>query len=242
MIVTPIAQTTFHTIPTSVEHTAFSDRVTGLDGTVDYTADIDNLGEFAGRSCYQAWECQNPATAENPGYMNNIIEQGHFSVLEHGSVTFYIEGVSRSLTHELIRHRHLSYSELSQRYVDIEDLPIIVPPAIRDIVGERGDAMIEVLDKMQTNSRNAYRYLVRMLRMNGLKRKEARQAARAVMANMVETRIVVTGNMRAWRDMLYKRHHIAADAEIQELASKVLGHLRYIAPNSVQDISEEPFQ
>src|SRR5690554_948865 len=76
------------------------------------STDSDLLAEFAGRSCYQSFHKPNPKTEANHDYLRNILNQGHFSVLEHASATFYVTGVSRALTHELIRHRHLSYSEL----------------------------------------------------------------------------------------------------------------------------------
>src|ERR1700753_1996130 len=88
------------------------------------------LAEFAGRACYQSWKKPNPATATNAGYLAHILEVGHLSVLEHGTVTFYLTGISRSLTHELIRHRHFSYSQLSQRYVPEGDAEIVEPPVI----------------------------------------------------------------------------------------------------------------
>src|SRR6266516_7020881 len=88
------------------------------------------LAEFAGRACYQSWKKPNPATATNAGYLRHILEVGHLSVLEHGSVTFYITGVSRSLTHELIRHRHFSYSQLSQRYVPERNAAFVEPEVI----------------------------------------------------------------------------------------------------------------
>ena len=88
------------------------------------------LVEFAGRACYQSWSKPNPRTATNAGYLKHIIDVGHFSVLEHASVSFYITGISRSCTHELIRHRHFSYSQLSQRYVPENEAQVVVPPAI----------------------------------------------------------------------------------------------------------------
>ena len=88
------------------------------------------IAEFAGRACYQSWLKPNPATATAYGYAGNIIRQRHFSVLEHGSVTFNIRDVSRSLTHELVRHRHLSPSQLSQRFVASSGSPVI-PPLFR---------------------------------------------------------------------------------------------------------------
>ena len=88
------------------------------------------LAEFAGRACYQSWAKPNPVTATNAGYLRHILEVGHLSVLEHGSVSFYLTGVSRSLTHELIRHRHFSYSQLSQRYVPERDAAMVEPDVI----------------------------------------------------------------------------------------------------------------
>ena len=90
------------------------------------------LVEFAGRACYQSWSKPNPRTATNAGYVRHIIDVGHFSVLEHASVSFYITGISRSCTHELIRHRHFSYSQLSQRFVPEHDSQVVVPPGMED--------------------------------------------------------------------------------------------------------------
>src|SRR5687768_1215479 len=97
---------------------------------VPWSTDADGgqaLAEFAGRACYQSWSKPNPATATNASYLRHIIDVGHLSVLEHGVATFYVTGVSRSLTHELVRHRHFSYSQLSQRYVAAEE---VVEPAV----------------------------------------------------------------------------------------------------------------
>ena len=203
-------------------------------GVWQYVDDPDLLAEFAGRACYQSWDRPNPKTATNAGYMANIIKQAHFSVLEHASATFYVTGVSRSLTHELVRHRHLSFSQLSQRYVDGREAEMVYPPALTE-----GDAW--ELDLAMGNIRAAYIKIVELLEGRGLNKKESRQAARAILPNMTETKIVVTGNMRAWRDMLSKRYHVAADAEIREFAKIVLGHLRSIAPNTFADIPEEPY-
>ena len=102
---------------------------------VPWSTDADGgqaLAEFAGRACYQSWRKPNPVTATNAGYLRHILEVGHLSVLEHGTVSFYLTGVSRSLTHELIRHRHFSYSQLSQRYVPEHDSQVVLPPGIED--------------------------------------------------------------------------------------------------------------
>jgi len=198
--------------------------------------DAEDLIEFAGRSCFQSFNKPNPATRANKDYIANIIAQGHHSVLEHASATFYIEGVSRALTHELIRHRHLSFSELSQRFVNVEDAEVVYPPAVR------GDAVLETnVDYAFRAARQAYEGNNNLLTTAGFPRKQAREAARAVMPNATETKIVVTGNHRAWRDAIGKRYSVHADAEIRELATELLRQLREIAPAVYADFPEVPY-
>lgn len=204
-----------------------------LDKAPDNLSDLDVLGEFAGRNCYQSWN--NPSGKDNAEYLANIVAQQHESVLEHASVTFYVDGVSRSLLAELCRHRHLSFSVVSQRYVDEAEGLLVVPPLLRG--DKSGQAMLE---EVHGALRTAYQAIVFVLTMKGVKRKQARETARAILPQAQETKIVVTGNLRAWRDVLKKRHHVAADAEIQEFAKAVLDRLREIAPNSVADISDTP--
>ncbi|WP_278312873.1 FAD-dependent thymidylate synthase [Lolliginicoccus levis] len=195
------------------------------------------LAEFAGRACYQSWDKPNPRTATNAGYLRHILEVGHLSVLEHGSATFYISGVSRSCTHELIRHRHLSYSQLSQRYVPEHDANIVAPPAIA------GDPELEeLLVKSAQVTRDAYGELLAALEQKFtdmpnalLRRKQARQAARSVLPNATETRVVVTGNFRAWRHFIGMRATEHADVEIRELAIECLRQLQGVAPNVFGD-------
>lgn len=194
----------------------------------------DRLAHFAGRSCYQSWEMPNPKTADDMGYIANILKQGHESVLEHASATFYIEGVSRALLAELTRHRHLSFSVESQRYVDYSDTEPVIPPAF-------GDDEAEHLRMMYSRDLVAYESMVEALIREGKTRKQAREAARAFLPNAAPVAMVVTGNMRAWRDVLRKRYSVHADAEIFELAKELLSQLKEIAPASFQDF-KEPFQ
>lgn len=208
----------------------------GLSDPVD-TTELDELGEFAGRSCYKSWNRPNPKTATNEGYLANILGQGHESVLEHSSVSFWVEGVSRALLTELERHRHISFSVESQRYVatgGAHPEPVI-PPALR---GTKHEASLRFEYGMAIGIYNGvYEQLVTA----GLKKKEAREAARAFLPNATPVDFVVTGNLRAWRDVLGKRWHVAADAEIREFAGLVLAELRELAPNSVQDIPNVPY-
>jgi thymidylate synthase (FAD) len=206
------------------------------DGPV---TDADALGEFAGRACYKSWHKPNPATAANSDYLANIIRQGHFSVLEHASASFYVEHVSRALLLELERHRFLSFSVESQRYVDqTKSHPEpVIPPAMRD-----RPALADDLRREYQCALLAYGDFVDQLEAEGLSRKQAREAARAVLPNATPVDFLVTGNLRAWRDVIRKRHHVAADTEIREFAGEILSHLRDIAPHSVQDIPETPYE
>lgn len=198
------------------------------------TTSADQLAEFAGRACYQSFHKPNPETARNSDYLANILGKEHFSVLEHASATFYIEGVSRSLTHELVRHRHLSFSQLSQRYVDATSSDVVVPPALLS-TQEIRKSVRHIVEDIWDRTTSAYGAMVQILEENDIKGKKAKEAARALLANMTETKIVVTGNHRAWREFLRKRLSPAADAEIRELARHLLGDLRRIAPNTYQD-------
>ena len=201
----------------------------------DCVADADELAEFAGRACYQSWNRPNPKTATNEGYLANILDHEHFSVLEHASATFYIEGVSRSLTHELIRHRHLSFSQLSQRYVDESESEMVKPPAVSE-VDNLGGELSRKFYQATESAIHTYNHLVSCIEGAGFSRKQAREAARSVLPNATETKIVVTGNMRTWREVLLKRGSQHADAEIRQLALKLFEELKSIAPNSFQDL------
>lgn len=234
MLVVPIAKTIL--LPLAItKQTPYKMHDTELAGGHGIPTAIDELAEIAGRNCYQSWDRPNPKTGSNEGYLQNIIGQTHFSVMEHGSVTFFVSGVSRSLLAELTRHRHLSFSVVSQRYVDANDLGMVLPPILEDLDSDQAYAHAEY-GAAYTHALQIYDNLVEIFVQQGYKRKEAREAARAVLPNLMDSPMVVTGNMRAWRDVLSKRYHIAADREIQAFAEAVLSHLRVFAPNSVQDI------
>lgn len=188
------------------------------------------LIEASGRACYESWH--NPSGRTNEEYILNLLRQGHLSVLEHASATFYLRGVSRSLTHELVRHRHLSYSQRSQRYVDEADCGVVVPPALLN-----DPVAIAALERHAEECRKTYEGLLDRLQQSMPdtlppveKRKVARQTARSVLPNATETRIVVSGNFRAWRWFLKKRCDRHADSEIRRVALRILEELQREAP------------
>jgi thymidylate synthase (FAD) len=200
------------------------------------STDGERLAEFAGRLCYMSQH--NPAKRETREYIENIKKQGHGSVLEHANYSVLLEGVSRSLTHELVRHRAgFAYSQLSQRYVDESDASFVVPPAI---IGDQTleESWREQMDTAQKryvelvgNLMGRYSWVADKVH----RRKMAREAARAVLPNATETKIVVTANARAWRTMLELRSSEGAEMEIRRCAVAVLRLLRSEAPGFFSD-------
>src|SRR5205809_3133888 len=168
----------------------------------------------------------------NREFLAYIIVVGHGWVLEHAVWNFLVTGVSRSLTHELIRHRHFSYSQLSQRYVDESESDFIEPDAIA-----LDPALHAVWSEAVNATRVAYDALVAGLQEKfsdvpeaTLRRKLARQAARSVLPNATETKIFVTGNARALRHFIELRGSEHADVEIRKVAVAVLELMRREAP------------
>ncbi|KKN98987.1 hypothetical protein LCGC14_0142320 [marine sediment metagenome] len=158
------------------------------------------------------------------------------SCIEHASFNFLIWNVSRSLTHELVRHRIASYSQISQRYVDSSDVSFIVPPAMQELEKIDPEAYRSWIEHCE-RSRQVYEELTTKLSdmysdiESGLeRRKKARQAARSVLPNATETKIVVTMNARAIRHLIELRANPAADLEIRKLAVKICRILQDKAP------------
>lgn len=200
------------------------------------STDGERLAEFAGRLCYMSQ--RNPANRSTGEYLENIMKQAHGSVLEHANYSLLLEGVSRSLTHELVRHRAgFAFSQLSQRYVDESEANFVVPPAII------GDAELErIWTEQVETAQKSYVTLVEKLmeRYSWVsdrvhRRKMAREAARGVLPNSTETKIVVTANVRAWRSTLELRSGEGAELEIRRLGVALIRTLQTEAPRLFAD-------
>ena len=199
----------------------------------------EKLAEFAGRICYMSQ--RNPASRTTADYLENIKKQGHGSVLEHAVYVLLVEGISRSCSHELVRHRAgFGYSQLSQRYVDESDAAFVMPPAIQ------GDAELEkAWEAQMVSAQAAYVAAVEALikRYEWVtdkihRRKMAREAARSALPNGTETKIVVSANVRAWRTMLELRCGEGAEQEIRRMAVGCLKVLAGEAPAFFSDFEE----
>lgn len=196
-----------------------------------HVADADLSAEEMGRLCYLSGHRPNPKTATNQPYLLNICNERHYSVLGHSAASVYIEGVSRNCTHEIIRSRWFSFSEVSQRYVDVSDFKFVQHPGLVDL--DPFDQ--EQLDLAWESTKEVYSILVKSLMAKGYKRKEARQAARSILPGGIETKIGMSGNLRAWRDFLAQRLAPGADEEIQGVAREIFKIMKAEFPNSFQD-------
>jgi thymidylate synthase (FAD) len=210
------------------------------DHGVAWESDTEVAGEYlveaAGRVCYMSFA--KPRPGGNKTYLDHILEVGHGSVLEHAVWNFIFTGVSRSLTHELIRHRAgFGYSQLSQRYVDESVAEYVEPDCIAaepelhrlwlDAVAQSHQAYMKLVERLQESFKDEPD--------RTLRRKLARQAARSVLPNATETKIFVTANARALRHFIELRASRHAEVEIRKLALKVLGIMKQEAPHLFDD-------
>src|SRR5687768_4622891 len=223
------------------------DRFLSEHGVATWQTDTEvageKLSEVAGRVCYMSFA--KPRPGGNQAYLNHILEVGHGSVLEHAVWNFLFTGISRSCTHELIRHRAgFGYSQLSQRYVD-ESVAEYVEP---DVIADDPELHRLWLDAV-AYTHQAYMKLTEGLQKafanepdKTLRRKLARQAARSVLPNATETKIFVTANARALRHFIELRGSRHAETEIRKLAVAVLQLMQKEAPNLFGDYRLIPLE
>lgn len=188
----------------------------------------ESLCEFAGRLCYLSFG-ENQGRTNSEDYLANLRRMGHFSVFEHANWSLLICDVSRSLTHELVRHRHFSYSQQSSRYV-MPHAEVVLPPQLAD-----RPALAEVWTEDMREALGAQEALGVLYEQQEVAkarssedpwtpavkrevRKRAREVGRSAMPHAAVTRIVMTGNARAWRWFLEMRGGEGAEPEIRRLA------------------------
>ena len=179
-------------------------------------------------------------------FLNMLMGFSHMSPLEHASFTFAVEGVSRTLTHQLVRHRIASYSQQSQRYVRLNHFEYIVPPQIeknpkaKEIFirtmeedQKADDDLVEIL--IEENSKE---YIEMGLGKDKARKKVEKQSiedARYVFPNACETKIVFTMNVRTLLHFLSLRCCNRAQWEIRQMATEMLRQLKEISPILFKD-------
>ena len=190
---------------------------------LSHTKDIEPLIAAAARTCYSSatteeiYETMSADPKKNQEFIQRLLDMGHESPLEHVSFTFGIDGVSRSLTHQLVRHRVASYSQQSQRYVNGTKFDFVTPPSIRNNVN-----LQLAYSKMLMQSMEAYEALV----ANGIPKEDARY----LLPNATTSNIVVTMNVRELLHFFSVRCCTRAQWEIRSLAWKMLSVCKEICP------------
>jgi len=215
-------------------------RENNITWQTDTEIGAEMLCEISGRICYMSFgEKQGRKT--NKEYLKNIIKSQHGSVLEHSVWNFIICGVSRSFTHELVRHRAgWGYSQLSQRFVDESETDFVEPDLI-----SADEEMHEIWYKCIENIIENYKLILEKLKekvsekypnLNQVMRKKlVRQTARSILPNATETKIFITANARALRHFIELRGSLNADVEMRKVAVKMLRLMKTEAPNIFND-------
>ena len=212
---------------------------------LEHTPNPEKLVASAAKLCYSSSDISGIRDGldeeKTVGFISRLMSMGHESPLEHISFTFAIEGVSRSLTHQLVRHRIASYSQKSQRYVTEGQFEYVVPHEIENIPEAK-----ELFIKAMENDQNTYDKLTDTLSKKhfedmlaeGMDEKKAKQAsvkkaiedARYVLPNACETKIIMTINARSLINFFHHRCCERAQWEIRELAEKMLFLVKEVSP------------
>jgi thymidylate synthase (FAD) len=214
------------------------DFLDGFDPSLGFSAYLDDpitlpdssqLCKTAGQLCYASFGPRRTTNENAARYFERLTSAGHGSVLEHASFSFLLYGISRSVTHELVRHRHLGFSQISQRYVSGSVLRFVerpeyqLDPELHTLFEDRADRASAEYEAM------ASRLLERQEGGDALlsaeyktdARKKVQQTARSLLPNETEAPMVVTGNVRAWRHVVEMRADEHAESEIRALAVRL---------------------
>jgi thymidylate synthase (FAD) len=227
----------------AVEIQRFLDDERETWDSTDGAQPAENVVEIAGRLCYMSFGARQ-FRHDNYEYVRNLISQGHESVLEHVAWSFIIASVSRSFTHQLVRHRiGFSYSQLSQQYHDEEDADTAIPA----IIGDNPDLLRE-WQEIAHASKIAYHGIVSSLEASGtflpeLSKKERnrliRSAARGILPANTLTKIMVTANARALRHFFSIRGNLEGDEEMRLVSTLLFQIVSKDAPSLFADFEIE---
>lgn len=199
---------------------------------IAYTPEPDELCAISASTCVSVEIPEGGAhtvrLGEKPklGWaLTNALASGHESVIEHASFTFAVSGVSRALTHQLVRHRIASYSQQSQRYVDMSKFGYVVPESISR---RREEELVDPYFYLQEYEHlmDEISKLYQGMVMGGIPEEDARY----ILPNACCTNIVVTMNARQLHKFFMIRMCNRAQWEIRELAERMLYLCKEVAP------------
>ncbi len=208
-----------------ISHTEHAERLIAAAATLCYASDAERIFD------------------ESDGeYLDRLRSMGHLSPFEHASYTFLLEGVSRALTHQLVRHRIASYSQRSQRYVAHDRFDYIIPPSLRGKIVETAQGTVdaeEYFRSFMASSAEAYRKLQEALGGSG---EQVNEDARYVLPNAAETKIMVTMNARELFHFFGERICSRAQWEIRTVAEKMLELAKAVSPGIFKGIGPKCVQ
>jgi thymidylate synthase (FAD) len=191
---------------------------------VSYTPNpVESCGRAAG-ICYDKEQKEDYGS-----FIKRIISYGHMDVIEHANFTFRVEGISRACSHQLVRHRHSSFSQRSQRYVSEKESSFILP-SLEYVSPEKREEASSVMREYIKRSYEVYASLIKL----GVKKEDAR----FVLTNAAETRLFWTTNARSLRHFFVMRLDTSAQWEIRDLARLAFDEVIKVAPALFDDLLE----
>lgn len=204
---------------------------------IEYTREPEKVIAAAAKLCYSssgATDLMEGLTEEKvQKFMDMLMSLGHESPIEHVSFTFAIEGISRSCSHQIVRHRIASYSQQSQRYVKLNQFSYIIPPEVEKIP-EAKELFVETMEKCQDSYDKLSETLTKKFMDMGMDKraaeKKAIEDARYVFPNACETKMVMTMNARSLMNFFQHRCCERAQWEIRNLADLMLKEVIKVAP------------
>jgi thymidylate synthase (FAD) len=242
----------FHVANTQVDYEGVDSFLVGFgceDWRTDTETGAEELVEIAGRRCYNSFESETHKASEfnpniskvregNASYIGNILKSGHGAVIEHVYDTYLLHNVSRTMTHELVRHRLANYSQESLRYVRLTDIGMWFPGCFEK--HEKAEELRAVFLKAMTQMEDNYKTLEGLLGINDLKsftqKKKYTSAMRRIMPIGLATGITVTMNARMWRHTIAMRTSHHAEEEIRLVFGIIAKDLKERYPNLFQDM------
>ncbi|MCG3215546.1 MAG: FAD-dependent thymidylate synthase [Candidatus Heimdallarchaeota archaeon] len=193
---------------------------------ISYPEETELIAKMAAVICYSKEhkydDVKRTATLKPNGYLKKIIKDGHTSILEHNVFVFYISGISRVASHQLVRKRIASFSQQSQRYVNAENFDYVIPDEIKN------SKFIEEYKKVMAYNHELYQKMVE----EGIPKEDAR----FLLPNATATQLIVSMNAHALIDFFVKRICNRSQWEIRKLAEIMLEEVRKVAPTIFREV------
>jgi len=204
---------------------------------IKHTEDAESCVASAAKLCYAEDATTIFNDEDDSLFIKRLKDMGHLSPFEHASYTFYVEGISRVTSHQLVRHRLASYSQRSQRYVAHDNFEYVIPPSLVGMKVQLDDS--EIVDAVEYYNQCMKEVAIMYNNLNnalGACGEESNQDARYILPNACETKIFMTMNARELMHFLEERLCLRAQWEIRGLADEILNNLQKVSPNIFENV------